>query len=270
LGLLRCAQVLLLVVGVELVVRGLRGVAEVVELDLGQGGVALQGLQSRLGAPTPSGDHGEASTAYRSRQAQAVGRQHPVTSLALLRRQSGHPSWRLASMRSRRHPPVRPAGTSSATAGTSTRPTSRSEAPGGTCSGPSTSSARSSTCSSHLDGTWKLLDGSSIRRGRRLGSHPSRSRPTGTASTPASSRSWIRRLLHRTEAHANNSLETDHGRLKARPRPMRGLKRDRTARVIVKGHAFIQNLRRGFYDLGTEVPSSLRVADAFAELALAI
>jgi IS6 family transposase len=51
---------------------------------------------------------------------------------------------------------------------------------------------------------------------------------------------------------------------------MRGLKRDRTARVIVKGHAFIQNLRRGFYDLGTEVPSSLRVADAFAELALAI
>jgi hypothetical protein len=35
---------------------------------------------------------------------------------------------------------------------------------------------------------------------------------------------------------------------------MRGLKRDRTARVIVAGHAFIQNLRRGFYDLGTEAP----------------
>jgi transposase-like protein len=76
--------------------------------------------------------------------------------------------------------------------------------------------------------------------------------------------------LHRTDSHANNSLEADHGRLKARLRPMRGLKRDRTARVIVAGHAFVQNLRRGFYDLGTEVPSSLRLADAFAELALAI
>ena len=51
---------------------------------------------------------------------------------------------------------------------------------------------------------------------------------------------------------------------------MRGLKRDRTAKVIVAGHAFVQNLRRGFYDLGTEVPPSLRLADAFAELALAI
>src|SRR5205823_14981105 len=76
--------------------------------------------------------------------------------------------------------------------------------------------------------------------------------------------------FHRTEVHANNSLETDHGRLRARLRPMRGLKRDRTASVIVAGHAFIQNLRRGFYDLGTQVPSAARLADAFAELALVI
>jgi transposase, IS6 family len=76
--------------------------------------------------------------------------------------------------------------------------------------------------------------------------------------------------VHRTDAHANNSIETDHGRLKARLRPMRGLKRDRTARVIVTAHAFVQNLRRGFYDLGTEVSSSFRLADAFAELAMVI
>jgi hypothetical protein len=69
--------------------------------------------------------------------------------------------------------------------------------------------------------------------------------------------------------HANNSLETDHGRLKARLRPMRGLKRDHTARVIVAGHAFVQNLR-GAYDLGTDAPAGSRLADAFAELALAI
>jgi hypothetical protein len=51
---------------------------------------------------------------------------------------------------------------------------------------------------------------------------------------------------------------------------MRGLKRDRTARVIVAGHAFVQNLRRGFYDLGTDVRPPFRLADAFAELALVI
>src|SRR6266508_3916662 len=73
--------------------------------------------------------------------------------------------------------------------------------------------------------------------------------------------------IHDTEVNANNPIETDHGRLKARLRPMRGLKRDRTARVIVAAHAFIQNLRRGFYDLGTDVRPPLRLTDAFAELA---
>src|SRR6266542_2839792 len=76
--------------------------------------------------------------------------------------------------------------------------------------------------------------------------------------------------FHDTEIHANNPIETDHGRLKARLRPMRGLKRDRTARVIVAAHALVQNLRRGFYDLGIEVPAGRRLADAFAELAVVI
>jgi hypothetical protein len=51
---------------------------------------------------------------------------------------------------------------------------------------------------------------------------------------------------------------------------MRGQNRDRTATLIVAAHAFIQNLRRGFYDLGTDVPSSARLAEAFTELALVI
>jgi IS6 family transposase len=75
---------------------------------------------------------------------------------------------------------------------------------------------------------------------------------------------------HRTDAHANNRLEADHGRLKARLRPMRGLKRDRTAKVILAGHAFVQNLRRGFYDLGVDGRSVSPLADAFIELAPAI
>ena len=61
---------------------------------------------------------------------------------------------------------------------------------------------------------------------------------------------------HNTEQYANNRVESDHGRLKARLRPMRGLKRDRTARVIIRGHALIQNLRRGHYELGIDAPSS--------------
>jgi transposase, IS6 family len=51
---------------------------------------------------------------------------------------------------------------------------------------------------------------------------------------------------HHTDRYANSGIETDHGRLKARLRPMRGLKQDRSARVIIVGHAFVQNMRRGF------------------------
>src|ERR1019366_9448510 len=47
--------------------------------------------------------------------------------------------------------------------------------------------------------------------------------------------------LHDTTQYANNRVEADHGRLKARLRPMRGLKRDRTASVVIRAHAFIQN-----------------------------
>ena len=76
--------------------------------------------------------------------------------------------------------------------------------------------------------------------------------------------------FHNMEKYANNRVEADHGRLKARLRPMRSLKTDRNARVIVMGHAFIQNLRRGHYELGIEAAPKHRLADAFHELALAI
>jgi transposase, IS6 family len=65
-------------------------------------------------------------------------------------------------------------------------------------------------------------------------------------------------------------IEADHSRLKHRLRAMRGLRTDRTAQVIIAGLAFVQNLRRGHYELATETPRGLRVALAFAELARAI
>jgi transposase-like protein len=75
---------------------------------------------------------------------------------------------------------------------------------------------------------------------------------------------------HHVERHANNPIEADHSQLKHRLRPMGGLRTDRTAQVIIAGHAFMQNLRRGHLELGVDVGRAERVASAFAELALAI
>jgi transposase-like protein len=75
---------------------------------------------------------------------------------------------------------------------------------------------------------------------------------------------------HRTDRYANNRVECDPGRLKARLRPMRGLKQDRSASVIIAGHAFIQNTRRGHYELAVEEPTNRRLVVAFDELVLAI
>ena len=72
--------------------------------------------------------------------------------------------------------------------------------------------------------------------------------------------------LHTTEQYENNRVECDHGRLKSRLRPMRGLKTNRTAGVLIRGHAFVQNLRRGHYELATHTTSVLRLATAFDEL----
>jgi transposase-like protein len=73
--------------------------------------------------------------------------------------------------------------------------------------------------------------------------------------------------LHDTTQYANNGVEADHWRLKARLRPMRGLKRDRTASIAIQGHAFIQNLRLGHYELGMDARPGLTLAAAFDELA---
>ena len=76
--------------------------------------------------------------------------------------------------------------------------------------------------------------------------------------------------IHNTTQYANNRVEADHGRLKARLRPMRVRKRDRSAGVVMQGHAFIQNLRRGHYELGIEALPRLTLAAAFDELALVV
>jgi transposase-like protein len=75
---------------------------------------------------------------------------------------------------------------------------------------------------------------------------------------------------HHVEQYANYPIEADHGQLKCRLRPMRGLQTDRTAQVVIAGHAFVQNLRRGRYDIALDTPPATRLAAAFNGLARAI
>ncbi|MET0520748.1 MAG: IS6 family transposase [Jiangellaceae bacterium] len=74
---------------------------------------------------------------------------------------------------------------------------------------------------------------------------------------------------HHVERYANNPIEADHGRLKHRLRSMLGLRADRSAQTVITGHAFVQNLRRGHYEVAIDTPPRLRLAAAFTELATA-
>jgi hypothetical protein len=112
--------------------------------------------------------------------------------------------------------------------------------------------ARSSTCCCRPGATWPPPGASSPGRCRRAWFR-SRCRRTVRPPTRESSTNWFPRpctLL--SGRHANNLIEADHGWLKARLGPMRGLKRYRSARILAAGHAFVQNLRRGHYEIATE------------------
>jgi transposase-like protein len=90
------------------------------------------------------------------------------------------------------------------------------------------------------------------------------------ATYPAMLEELLPAAWHRTDRYANNHIEADHGRLKARLRPMRGLNQDRSAKIVIAGHALVQNIRRGHYELAVEAPINRRLAIAFDELALVI
>jgi len=51
---------------------------------------------------------------------------------------------------------------------------------------------------------------------------------------------------------------------------MSGLKRRRSARILAAGRAFVQNLRRGHYDLAADVRARHRIRTAFDQLAVTI
>jgi DDE domain len=134
-------------------------------------------------------------------------------------------------------------------AGRSTRPMGRSPAAGATSTERSTSSARSWTCSSP-DAETPTPPAGSWSGHRHDQGHRRRGHHRSGAGLPAVLKALLPAAWHRTDRYANNRVEADHGRPKARLRPMRGLKQEHSVRVVIAGHAFIQNLRRGHYGAG--------------------
>jgi transposase-like protein len=68
---------------------------------------------------------------------------------------------------------------------------------------------------------------------------------------------------HHTEQYANNRIGADHAQLKRRLRAMRGIKTRTGLRIVAVGHAFVQNLRRGHYEIATDEPCGRQLAVAF-------
>jgi len=60
-------------------------------------------------------------------------------------------------------------------------------------------------------------------------------------------------VLHETGKAVQQRIERDHQHLKGRLRPFRGFKTLVGARVLCAGHAFLRNLRGGYYDLGRRI-----------------
>lgn len=144
----------------------------------------------------------------------------------------------------------------------------RSPAGGPTCTGLSTSSARSSTSCCPCGATRPRPGGSSPAL--RAGTAPAE---VTTDRAPVYARVLdepIPPALHTAERYANNPAETNHGRPKARLRPMRGLKRRRSAQIVAAGHTFVQDLCRGHYELAADVPARHRTRTAFDQLAVTI
>ena len=104
----------------------------------------------------------------------------------------------------------------------------------------------------------------------KLGTAPVEVTTDRAASYPRVLGEFLPQALHTVEQYANDPIETDHGRLKAGLRPMRGLKRHRSVRTVTAGHAVVQNLRRGHYDIAAEHPHPNKLAAAFSELALCL
>jgi len=116
--------------------------------------------------------------------------------------------------------------------------------------------------------TWRRRGASSPGRCARARSVPAEVTTGRVPAYPRVPGELVSPALHIVEQYADDPVEADHGRLKARLRPIRGVRRHRSARTIAAGHAFAQNLRRGHHDIAAEAPDHHRPREAFDDLAI--
>jgi IS6 family transposase len=109
-----------------------------------------------------------------------------------------------------------------------------------------------------------------FRRARRTGTIPAGVTTGRAAVDPRVLGEPIPAAPHTVERYANTPVAAGHGRRTARLRPVRGLTRHRSARILTAGHAFAPNLRRGHYDIAMAVPARHRLRIAFDDLATTI
>ena len=79
----------------------------------------------------------------------------------------------------------------------------------------------------------------------------------GAAAYPPALATTLPLALHETGKRVQQRVERDHQHLKGRLHPTRGFKTLVGARVLCRGHAFLRNLRGGFYDLGRRVDAAV-------------
>src|SRR6266568_4846673 len=99
------------------------------------------------------------------------------------------------------------------------------------------------------------------------GTTPRRVITDKTATYPPALAAAVPGVLHRTGRYRTNGIERDHGFLKERLRPMRGLKSVVSAAIFMRGHALMRNIRRGFYRIVQSVPQRLVFAWTWIRLA---
>jgi putative transposase len=79
------------------------------------------------------------------------------------------------------------------------------------------------------------------------GTTPRRVITDKAASYPPALAAAVPGVLHRTGRYRTNGIVRDHGFLKERLRPMRGLKSVASAAIFMRGHALMRNIRRVFF-----------------------
>jgi IS6 family transposase len=75
----------------------------------------------------------------------------------------------------------------------------------------------------------------------------------GAAAYPPALAAVLPGALHEAGKAVQQRIERDHQHLKGRLRPLRGFKTLVGARMLCAGHAFLRNLRGGYYDLGRRI-----------------